>query len=249
MGYKSKIAIIIPARYDSSRFPGKPLAKILDKELIVWVAELCEKAISKSNVYIATDNDLIEEKVKLHGFKVIRTKADHLTGTDRVYEACNHINADIIINVQGDEPLIDPKDIKKIIKSKIQNPNYIIKGYSIIKNIDDLKNKNVPKILFNEKKIFIYESRNMIPGSKNNKSNNIYYKGVCIYAFNKAELKNFYDFGRKSSLEEKEDIEILRFLEIGKKIKLVETNSNSIAVDTPSDIIKVEREIKKNYHE
>ena len=103
--------VVIPARYKSTRFPGKPLVKLLGKPMILWVAELSAQALGKSNVYVATDNTLIEEEVKKSGFNTVLTSSDALTGTDRIAEASNKIESDIFINVQGDEPLINPMDI------------------------------------------------------------------------------------------------------------------------------------------
>ena len=112
------VAIVIPARYGSSRYRGKPLAKILGREMVLRVADICKKITGKKNLYIATDSKIIEKVVKKNGYKAIITSKKCLTGTDRVAEASRKIKADIIINVQGDEPTINPNDIKKIINSK-----------------------------------------------------------------------------------------------------------------------------------
>ena len=116
------VAIIIPARYGSSRYRGKPLAKILGREMVLRVADICKKITGKKNLFIATDSKLIENVVKKDGYKTIITSKKCLTGTDRVAEASRKIKADIIINVQGDEPTINPNDIKKIINSKKNTP-------------------------------------------------------------------------------------------------------------------------------
>ena len=240
-----KIAIVIPARFKSSRFPGKPLANILGKPLIIWVAQLCENAIGKKNVYIATDDSSIANVVERHGFKKIMTSSNCLTGTDRVAEASNKIDAEIIINVQGDEPLVDPEDIKKIIKEKKNNPNAVICGYSKITAPEKPEDLNICKVIFNENNNLIYASRAPLPGSKDhiNKPKN-YFKQVCIYAFNRNELEKFFNYSRKSYLESFEDIEIIRFLEWGQEVRMIETSSSSIAVDNPEDILKVENFIK-----
>ena len=115
---KHKTVIIIPARYGSSRYRGKPLVKILGRELVLRVADICAKTIGKDNVYIATDSKKIVNKVSQYNYKYVMTSRNCLTGTDRVAEAAKKISAKIFINVQGDEPLVNPKDIKKIIASK-----------------------------------------------------------------------------------------------------------------------------------
>ena len=242
-----KTAIIIPARYKSSRFPGKPLKKIFDKEMIIWVSEQCGKVFGKDSVYIATDDQKISNKVKKYGFKAVFTSKKCLTGTDRVAEASRKIKSKIYINVQGDEPLIKPMDIKRIINAKKKYPNYVICGYTeILKNEKPL-DKNIPKVVLNNKNELVYISRSLVPGSKKNPIKKFkYLKQVCIYAFNKEELKLFNQYKKKSNIEKVEDIEILRFFELNKKIKMVKTSTGSIAVDRKIDIKKVEKIIKKN---
>ena len=240
-----KIIIIIPARYSSSRFPGKPLVKLLGKPMIKWVAELSSKAVGKENVYIATDDNQIQKAVNQMGYNVVMTSKNCLTGTDRLAEVAKKIEADIYINVQGDEPLVDPNDIKKVIDLKKKYPNEIINGYTIMKKDEDPKSLTMPKIIFTEDKRMVYISRQPLPGFKDQKyASKIYHKQVCIYAFNREELLEFANFGRKSKLEESEDIEIIRFLEWGKTIRLAETQSGSLAVDVPKDVEKVEKLLK-----
>ncbi len=238
--------VIIPARYKSTRFPGKPLVKLLGKPMIIWVAELSALAVGKSNVYIATDDKRIEAEVKKYNFNIVMTSSKALTGTDRVAEASYKIKADIYINVQGDEPLVKPKDILKILNTKIKNMNAVINGFCWISKKDNPGDINKPKLITNEKNELVYMSRLAIPGFKEKKSEpSKYKKQVCIYAFTKQELKKFNKFGRKSKLEKLEDIEILRFLELEKTVLMKETSPNSHAVDAPSDISKVEKALKK----
>jgi 3-deoxy-manno-octulosonate cytidylyltransferase (CMP-KDO synthetase) len=236
-----KIKIIIPARFNSSRFPGKPIKKILGLELVIRVANICAKVVGKNNVFIATDDIKIIKVVNFYKYKYILTSRKCLTGTDRIAEASRKIYSDIYINVQGDEPLIKVFDIKKIIEEKKKYLNHVICGYAKILTKLDYNNKNVPKVVFNNKKELLYASRALIPSSKDNKKFFSYYKQVCIYAFSKRELNLFSSLGRKSTLEKREDIEILRFFELGIKIKMVKTFSGSVAVDLPSDIKKVEK--------
>ena len=241
-----RACVIIPARFKSSRFEGKPLARIFNKEMIIWVAELSEIAVGKSNVFIATDDINISNKVEEYGFNSIMTDSELLTGTDRVAKASIKLDYDLYVNVQGDEPLVDPGDILKSIELKKEFPSHIINSFCFLNKDEDPNNKNIPKVITNEKNDLIYISRGIIPNSKNNKIENIKYKKqVCIYSYFKDELKEFLEYGKKSFLENIEDIEILRFLEFNKKIKMFETKKSSLAVDVYSDIEKVEKELIK----
>ena len=241
-----RTVIIIPARYQSSRFPGKPLVDILGIPMIIRVAQICEKAVGKEAVYIATDDVKIIEESKKYGYQSIMTSRNAITGTDRVAEAAKKIDADIYINVQGDEPTLKPENIKNVIKAKHENPHYVINSYYKILPSEDPNSKSIPKVIMNEKQLLIYISRSLIPGSKSNeKIKPEYYKQVCIYAFSKIELEKFLDYGRKSKIEAIEDIEILRFLDLDTKILMVPASETSIAVDEPADLIKVKNYLKK----
>jgi 3-deoxy-manno-octulosonate cytidylyltransferase (CMP-KDO synthetase) len=243
-----KSVVVIPARYKSSRFPGKPLIKLLGKPMILWVSELSAQAVGKKNVYIATDDERIYKVVTAAGFNAIMTSDQCFTGTDRLAEVANKISADIYINVQGDEPLVNPKDIINIIKTKELYYHEIINGYCPISSDEDPNNVNIPKVIFTEDNSLVYMSRQPIPGFKNKaQAPSQYYKQVCIYAFTADELKSYADYGRKSNLEASEDIEIIRFLEWGKKIRMVKTNLGSLAVDVPEDVAKVEQGLR-NLH-
>jgi 3-deoxy-manno-octulosonate cytidylyltransferase (CMP-KDO synthetase) len=241
-----KVVGLIPARYGSSRFPGKPLVKLLAKPMVVWVAELTAKALGKENVFVASENQRIIDVVNNYGFGGIMTSEKALTGTDRVWEAAQHIDADIYINVQGDEPLLNSDDILKILSVKKQFPNEVINGMCPIQPHEDPNNVNLPKVVTNEEKLLVYMSRLPIPGSKSKKNvPRIFWKQVCIYAFNKKELNVFGEFKRKSFLESIEDIEILRFFELGILVRMVETSGSSYAVDTPEDVPVVESALKR----
>jgi 3-deoxy-manno-octulosonate cytidylyltransferase (CMP-KDO synthetase) len=237
---KPKVAVVIPARYKSSRFPGKPLAKIKGKEMIIWVSEIAEKAVGRENVYIATENEEIVDVVKEYGYKVILTSDSCLTGTDRVAEASLEIDADIIINIQGDEPLLEPSDIHKVIEAKLQYPNHIVNCMSYLNQHENVEDKKIPKVITNLNDELIYISRNPIPGTKTGNGDNPK-KQVCIYAFNREHLKQFSSFGKKTPLEFEEDIEILRFIEMGYKVKMVVLDNESYAVDYPEDINIIEK--------
>lgn len=244
MSHDERAVVIIPARFASSRYPGKPLVNLLGKPMILWVAELAEKAIGRENVYIATDDDRIKDTVEDAGFNVVMT-GPALTGTDRLAQAAEQIDAEIFVNVQGDEPLADPSDILKVLEYKRSHPEFIINGFSYLNEDENPSNVNIPKVITTEDDKLVYMSRAQIPGFKDEENApKKYKKQVCIYAFSKNELRAFGSFGRKSSLEQSEDIEILRFLEFGKTIKMIETKPGSYAVDAPSDVAIVEEAMK-----
>ena len=236
-----RVAIIIPARYGSSRYEGKPLIKINNVPLIIRVVRKCVLALNSDSVYVATDDKRIANVVKENGYKFIMTSKKNLTGTDRVAEASTKIAADIYINVQGDEPLIKPSDIIKVINFKKNEKSYIACGYCKLQNDEKENRRTIPKVVFNEKNELLYISRGAIPISKKDNIKINYFKQVCIYAFTKNELQEFKNFGRKSFLENIEDIEILRFFELNKKIKMVKVSNSAVAVDEPSDRRKVEK--------
>ena len=239
-----RVNIVIPARLESKRFREKPLKKILGVPMVIRVANICKKVLKKKNIFIATDSKKISSLAKKNDFNFIITSKKCLTGTDRVGEAISKIKGEIFINVQGDEPLIKPNDIKKIINAKLKNRNKVICGYTKIKNNEKPNSNSIPKVVFNEKNELIYISRSLIPGSKEKVKN--YFKQVCIYGFSRSELRDFTKFKKKGKLESIEDIEILRFFEFNKKILMVKTTNNSVAVDYPKDIKIVENRLIKN---
>ncbi len=212
--------------------------------MILRVADICKK-IKNVRVFIATDSKKIANVAEKNGYDYIMTSKNCLTGTDRVAEASKKIKSEIFINVQGDEPTISPRDIQKIMNTKKKFPNHVICGYDKIHNFESPKNINLPKVVVNSKDELIYISRALVPGAKKKNKNVNYFKQVCIYAFNKKQLKKFHLKRRKSIIEKIEDIEILRFFEIDEKIKMVKLNSNSVAVDEMRDVKKAEKLLKK----
>jgi 3-deoxy-manno-octulosonate cytidylyltransferase (CMP-KDO synthetase) len=158
------------------------------------------------------------------------------------------IDYDMYVNVQGDEPLIFPEDIVRCIQLKKAFPDQIVNGFCWLTADEDPQNRNIPKVIANEDGTMVYMSRSPLPSFKDgSKAPERYMKQVCIYAFTRAELLDFKRYGRKSYLESYEDIEILRFLELGRQVKLFETQGGSIAVDIPEDVAKVEFAIKSGY--
>ncbi len=239
-----EVSIIIPARFKSSRFPGKPLAKILGKEMILRVCDICKKVIKKKNVYVATDDERIIKTISKAGYNFIKTSKNCSTGTDRVFQASKKIKTNIIINVQGDEPVINPSDIKKIIKAKKRFPDHVICGFNEI-HYKKADNINIPKVVFNKNFDMVYMSRSLIPRRKNINNKNKVFKQVCIYGFNLHQLKKFNSLRNRGSLEKIEDIELLRFLDLNINVKMVKVSKRSISVDVKQDIKKVEKFLKQ----
>jgi 3-deoxy-manno-octulosonate cytidylyltransferase (CMP-KDO synthetase) len=241
-----RAVVLIPARFKSTRYPGKPLVPLLGKPMVLWVAELSAKAVGAENVYVATEDQRIADVVTAAGFNAVMTTDACLTGTDRLAEAALQVKADIYINVQGDEPLVNPVDICKAIDAKRANMSAIINGYSWISDNENPASVNIPKVITTENNKLIYMSRQALPAFKDPKcAPTGYKKQVCIYAFTAEELAMFKSFGRKSELEFSEDIEILRFLELGKTIEMYETQPGSLAVDIPEDVAPVEAALRK----
>ncbi|MFN0729529.1 3-deoxy-manno-octulosonate cytidylyltransferase [Polaribacter gochangensis] len=233
-----KIVLVIPARFQSTRLPGKPLVDILGKSMISRVYEQCIKAMPPELVYVATDNDAIMKHCKERNINVVLTSNTCLTGTDRVAEFSKVVEADYFINVQGDEPLIDPEDIIKIKNEIINNEGKILNGYCPIKTEDHFRSVGIPKVTFRNDKRLLYMSRAGIPGNKEIEFS-FGYRQVCVYAFPKKALTDFYNYGKKTEFEKEEDIEILRFLEMGYDVQMIELSESTIPVDYPEDVQKV----------
>jgi 3-deoxy-manno-octulosonate cytidylyltransferase (CMP-KDO synthetase) len=241
-----KPCVIIPARYASTRFPGKPLVPLLGKPMVLWVAELAVRAVGKEHVYVATEDARIARVVEGSRFNVLMTSTNALTGTDRLAEAARMIDYDIYVNVQGDEPLVDPNDILRCVEVKQQHPEEIINGFCWLSDEEDPDSVNIPKVIATEGGMMTYMSRKALPGFKERKNApQRYMKQVCIYGFTRDELEAYAGFGRKSAMEACEDIEILRFLELGKRIRMYETRPGSLAVDVPGDVVLVEAALRR----
>ncbi|MCB0338053.1 MAG: 3-deoxy-manno-octulosonate cytidylyltransferase [Bdellovibrionales bacterium] len=234
-----EFAVIIPARYKSTRLPGKPLVEILGKSLVRRVWEKCVEAVGPKCVYIATDDSRISQHCEEHGMQCILTPESCLTGTDRIWEASKVLETQLLINVQGDEPLLDPADITKVIEEAIQNPDTVICGMCEITDEKDFRSPTVPKVVCDQNNFLLYMSRAAIPTSKALTFEKAY-KQVCIYGLPKHKLEIFGKHQAKTPIESIEDIELLRFIEMGHRIKMVEVSSSSVAVDVPEDVARVE---------
>lgn len=237
--------IIIPARYNSSRFPGKPLVDILGKTLVQRVWLQCVKAFDSSKVYVATDDERIRKHCEENGMQYIMTTSDCLTGTDRASQAYKKLGErhEVIINVQGDEPLVKPEDILKVVNAHDGYSTTICCGTCEVQSEEEFRNPNIVKIIMDKNNNLRYASRAAIPTNKN-LGFNWAYKQVCIYAFSPLALTEFSSSTR-TSLEMMEDIEFLRFLDLGYTIKMVEVSGSSIPVDVPEDVTKVENALRR----
>lgn len=234
-----RAALVIPARFCSSRFPGKPLAPIAGVSLVQRVWERCIRALDAAQVHVATDDRRIADHCAAFGANVVMTSDGCLTGTDRVAEAARSLEAEVILNVQGDEPLIDAKDVLAVLDSFNRHPEDVACGMCPIDSLEDFESRTVPKVVARPDGRLLYASRSPIPGSKERGLSRAW-RQVCIYAFSPAHLEAFAARGRKTPLEEIEDIEILRFLESGTEVRMVEVSGGSVAVDVPADVVRVE---------
>lgn len=237
-----KFVLVIPARYESTRFPGKPLTDILGKPMIQRVYEQCTKAVSSDLIYIATESHLIRKVCEEFGAQVIITRSDCKTGTDRIAEVAKTIKADNYINVQGDEPVFDPNDIIKIIKALDLHKGEILNGYCALLNSNEYLSYSVPKVVFRSDGRLLYMSRSPIPGNKSGDFK-IGYRQVCAYSFPREALRKFGQLKKKTQFECEEDIEILRFLELGYEVRMLEMSNASIPVDHLEDVEKVTKQI------
>lgn len=242
-----KILGIIPARYSSTRFPGKPLADIGGKPMIQRVYEQAKKAKSLNDVIVATDDERIENAVKKFKGKVVMTSSEHKSGTDRCYEAFKKtkINFDVVINIQGDEPFIHPEQIDKVALCFNSEDVQIATLACEIKKSEELINPNIPKVIVDKKKFAVYFSRTPIPHQREKNysdwlAHHVYYKHIGIYAYRSEVLKKITTL-KQSSLELAEMLEQLRWIENGYKIKVGFTTHESVSVDVPDDLKKLQR--------
>lgn len=242
-----KVLGVIPARYGSSRFEGKPLMKINGIEMIKRTYNQCLKSKLLSNLIVATDSQKIYEFCKKENLNVIMTSENCLTGTDRVAEVAQKMNDyDLYLNIQGDEPIIDPESFSVIIKSyeKYGEKYIAYNGYKKIEDSEELMSTTIIKVIFNNNEELMYMSRLPVPYNKSQNERE-YFKQVCVYGFTKEAL-NIFTTSKKTLNERYEDIEILRYVDLGYKVKMARTEYDSIAVDTPEDILKVEKFLDKN---
>lgn len=227
--------VVIPARYKSSRLPGKPLLKIRGIPMIIQTFKRCQKIFPKEKIIVATDNKKIISKCREFKIKSMLTSKKCLTGTDRVAEIAKRIKKSFYINIQGDEPFINPEDLRTFLKYAKKNPKKIINGYAKINSKKEYLSASIPKLIFNRKNKLLYMSRAPIPTTKNKKFVKSW-KQICIYSFPRKPLLEFSSLSKKTEIEKIEDIEILRFLEIGYQVDMVKLKGKSFSIDTKEDL-------------
>lgn len=249
-----KTVAVIPARYGSTRFPGKPLAKICGKEMILWVAERTAKARGLSDVIVATDDERVAAVVKAAGFAVAMTHGNHLSGTDRVYEAIEKLplkDDDVVINVQGDEPLVEGEWLNQLLQP-FYDPQAEMSTLAHEISAEEIASPHAVKVLVNQKSEAIYFSRFAIPFSRMaasdfagekpgaQKSWKGLYKHMGFYAYRK-EFLRVYCQTAPSFIEHAEALEQLRALDLGAKIHIELVSGRSWGVDTPEDLARIEK--------
>ena len=248
-----KVLVVIPARWASSRFPGKPLANIAGIAMIQRVAAQANKANCASEVIVATDDLRILDFVKDNGGTAIMTSAEHESGTDRIAEVARDRDCDIVVNVQGDEPLIPPQNIDQVIRPLVDDSTIPVTSLRVlIRDKSDLLNKNITKVVVDKFDSALYFSKAPIPWNRdlwsesvdgNSKlSSHQWFKHIGLYAYRKRFLMEYSSMS-KSPLEKIEKLEQLRILENGIPIKVLETKFDSIGVDSQADIEIIEKQL------
>ena len=238
-----KIIAVIPARYASTRFPAKLMQDLGGKTVIVRTYEAAVNTQLFDEVFVVTDSDLIFDEISSVGGKAIKSSKEHESGSDRIAEAVADLDVDIVVNVQGDEPFIDKKSLAKVIEVFKKDSQQTIDLASLMREITDLEaieNPNNVKVVVDQNGLAMYFSRSVIPYPREKNVGVRYFQHIGIYAFRKQALLDFYTLPMKS-LEASEKLEQLRYLEFGKKIKMVETNHVSIGIDTPEDLEKARK--------
>jgi hypothetical protein len=240
-----KLIAMIPARYGATRFPAKLMQDLCGKPVIVHTYERVADTRLFDEVYVVTDDDRIEKAIREVGGKVICSKKEHNSGSDRLAEASRDLDVDIIVNVQGDEPFTDKENLQKVIDIFAKDLTKSIAVASLMERItdpDDIANPNNVKVVVNKFGEALYFSRNIIPFPRDPNTKVSYYKHIGIYAYRKEALQQFTELP-PSLLEETEKLEQLRYLENGFKIRLALTNIPTIGIDTPEDLERARKRL------
>jgi 3-deoxy-manno-octulosonate cytidylyltransferase (CMP-KDO synthetase) len=244
MNSEPKIIGVIPARYQSKRFHGKVIAPLLDKPMICHVYEGVLQSQLLNEIIVATDSQAVAEVCHQHQIPWKMTSEDHISGTDRVQEIASMTSGDFYINIQGDEPLINGSVIDAVIRPFLDNPTTQLTTLKRrITQIEDIKNPNVVKVITNHRKHAIYFSRSPIPFNRDNEPDILFFKHLGIYGYRRDILDEICKL-EPTMLERSEKLEQLRFLEYGYQITVVETDYETIGVDTEEDLYRVEHLMK-----
>lgn len=238
-----KVIAVIPARYSSTRFPAKLMQDLGGKTVITRTYEAAVNTNLFDDVFVVTDSDLIFNEIVSQGGKAIMSSKEHESGSDRIAEAVTILDVDIVINIQGDEPFIDKNSLAKLIQVYKNDSKGEVDLASLMREItaiQDIENPNNVKVVVDQNGFALYFSRSVIPYPREINVGVRYMQHIGIYAFRKQALMDFYSLPMKS-LEASEKLEQLRYLEFGKRIKMVETNHIGIGIDTPEDLEKARR--------
>ena len=233
-----KIVAVIPARYASTRFPAKLMQDLGGKTVIFRTYEAAIQTNLFDDVFVVTDSEIIFNEIVSHGGKAIMSLKNHESGSDRIAEAVANLDVDIVVNVQGDEPFIDKDSLEKVIAVFKNDTNNEVDLASLMREITattEIQNPNNVKVIVDQNNVALYFSRSVIPYPREENVGVRYMQHIGIYAFRKQALLDFYSLPMKS-LEASEKLEQLRYLEYGKRIKMVETTHVSIGIDTPEDL-------------
>ncbi|MFK7747849.1 MAG: 3-deoxy-manno-octulosonate cytidylyltransferase [Kordia sp.] len=234
---------MIPARYAASRFPGKLMQDLHGKTVITRTYEATVATGLFEEVFVVTDSEIIKEEVQKNGGNVIMSQKEHESGSDRIAEAVQNVTADIVINVQGDEPFTEKASLEKVINVFYEDPEKEIDLASLMVEItdwDEINNPNTVKVIVDQRDFALYFSRSPIPFPRDKNAGAKYYKHKGIYAFRKQALLDFAALPMQM-LEATEKIECIRYLEFGKKIKMVTTNVEGVEIDTPEDLERAKK--------
>lgn len=233
-----KIIAMIPARYAASRFPAKLMQDLNGKTVILRTYEAADKTGLFEGVYVVTDSDIIYKEITENGGKAIMSKKEHECGSDRIAEAVEDMDVDVVVNVQGDEPMIDKESLEKVLqvfRGKDADKIDLASLKTELKEWKDVENPNHVKVITDKDDFALYFSRSPIPYPRDKKAEAKWFKHVGIYAFRKQALLDFQRLPMRS-LEAAEKIEAIRYLEYGKNIKMVETTVKGVGIDTPEDL-------------
>ena len=229
---------MIPARYAATRFPGKLMQDLHGKTVIRRTYEAAKNTGLFEEVYVVTDSDVIFSEITENGGKAIMSKKEHECGSDRIAEAVEDMDVDIVVNVQGDEPMIDTESLRRVLevfRGRDAEKIDLASLKSPLSDKKDIENPNYVKVITNKEDFALYFSRSPIPYPREENSGVTWYKHIGIYAFRKQALLDFYRLPMLK-LEATEKIECIRYLEYGKNIKMVETRVKGVGIDTPEDL-------------
>lgn len=238
-----KIISMIPARYSATRFPAKLMQDLNGKPVILRTYEATVATNLFDDVFVVTDSDIIYNEIVNNGGKAIMSKKEHQSGSDRIAEAVENMDVDVVINVQGDEPFTDKESLSKLIQVFKNDEEKTVDLASLMVHItdeDEINNPNTVKVIIDTFNFALYFSRSPIPYPRDKNINVKYYKHKGVYAFRKQALIDFYNLPMLT-LEASEKLEQLRYLEYGKRIKMVETNIQGIEIDTPEDLERAKK--------